>query len=84
MLMRCAVARSATYRIHIPLMLSDDHRMIVEPACGATLAAIYSDVIPQLQREGKLGAIKSAFVVVCGGASVTLSALDQWKQQFGL
>lgn len=58
--------------------------MLVEPACGASLAAVYGDTIKCLQNEGKLGHIKSALVIVCGGASVTLSALEKWRQDFNL
>ncbi|KAL3857814.1 hypothetical protein ACJMK2_012448 [Sinanodonta woodiana] len=66
------------------LRFSDDHRMLVEPACGASLAAVYGDTIKTLQNEGKLGPIKSALVIVCGGSSVTLSALEKWRHDFNL
>ena len=63
---------------------SDDHRFLVEPACGATLAAIYSGTINKLQKEGKLGQVKDVFVVVCGGSGVTLESLRSWKTDFNL
>ncbi|XP_064620041.1 L-serine dehydratase/L-threonine deaminase-like [Lineus longissimus] len=66
------------------LKFADDHRILVEPACGAAIAAIYSHVIPRLQKEGKLKDVKSVALVVCGGASVNLSLLLNWKEQFGL
>ncbi|XP_041377851.1 L-serine dehydratase/L-threonine deaminase-like [Gigantopelta aegis] len=66
------------------LRFADDHRFIVEPACGATLSCIYSDVIPQLQSEGRLGKVNSALVIVCGGAGVSLDLLYKWKKQFDL
>lgn len=67
------------------LRFADDHRYIVEPACGATLAAVYSGLIPTLQAKGQLPpSISSALVIVCGGAVVTLDLLMQWKQQFNL
>ncbi|XP_072044435.1 L-serine dehydratase/L-threonine deaminase-like isoform X1 [Amphiura filiformis] len=63
----------------------DDHRMLVELACGAVLAAIYEDVIPKLQKEGKLkDNIESAVVIVCGGASMTLQALLDYKKTVGI
>ncbi|KAK6192436.1 hypothetical protein SNE40_003905 [Patella caerulea] len=66
------------------LKFADDHRYLVEPACGATLAAIYSNVIQRLQEEGKLGTVSNALVIVCGGSSVTLELLLKWKNDFNL
>ncbi|OWF56812.1 L-serine dehydratase/L-threonine deaminase-like [Mizuhopecten yessoensis] len=63
------------------IRFSEDHRMLVEPACGASLAAVYSEVIPRLQREGKLGTVNSVLVIVCGGSAVTI---DKLQQKFGL
>ena len=65
-------------------LITDDHRILVEPACGASLAAVYSDIIHGLQKEGKLGEIKSALVIVCGGSSVTLAQLETWRKMFDL
>lgn len=49
----------------------DDHRILVEPACGASLAAVYED---------RLGLPASAqiLVVVCGGATASLDQMRQW------
>lgn len=49
----------------------DDHRLIVEPACGASLAAVY-DGAPELED------FESVLVVVCGGATTTLEQLREW------
>jgi L-serine/L-threonine ammonia-lyase len=49
-----------------------DHRVLVEPACGASLAAVY-DGVPELE------AFRSVMVVVCGGAVATLGQLQQWS-----
>jgi len=57
---------------------------LVEPACGASLAAVYGPVIKDLQKQGKLDNIKTVLVVVCGGSSVTLKQLDTWKNMFKL
>lgn len=51
----------------------DDHRVLVEPSCGAALASVYEGA-PQL--EGR-----SVLLVVCGGASVTRAQLAGWEQQ---
>ncbi|XP_053375571.1 serine dehydratase-like [Mercenaria mercenaria] len=66
------------------LKFADDHRFLVEPACGASLAAVYGSVIKDLQSSGKLGTIKSALVIVCGGSSVTLKQLETWREMFKL
>jgi L-serine/L-threonine ammonia-lyase len=58
----------------------------VEPACGASVAAIYGGVIQRLQSEGKLPAkMESGIVViVCGGISITQNMLADWKNDFQL
>ncbi len=47
----------------------DDHRMLVEPACGAALAPLYA---------GEL--MGDVLVIVCGGASATREQLEGWEQ----
>jgi L-serine/L-threonine ammonia-lyase len=42
----------------------DDHRMLVEPACGAALAAVYEGI-------ADLPPDAAVVVVVCGGAGIT-------------
>lgn len=48
-----------------------DHRVVVEPACGASLAAVYEGA-PELED------FESVLVVVCGGATTTLEQLREW------
>ncbi|XP_072103965.1 serine dehydratase-like isoform X1 [Mobula birostris] len=60
----------------------DDERMLVEPACGASLAAIYSGVIQSLQKEGQLAKdLQPVVVIVCGGSSITMAQLKEYKAQ---
>ncbi|XP_068127590.1 L-serine dehydratase/L-threonine deaminase [Hyperolius riggenbachi] len=60
----------------------DDEKMLVEPACGAALAAVYSDTIGKLQKQGKLSSsLHSVVVIVCGGNNITLSQLFRLKEQ---
>ncbi|XP_072049554.1 serine dehydratase-like [Amphiura filiformis] len=67
------------------LSFLDNHRMLVQVACGATLAGIYEDIIPKLQKDGKLKEnIESAVVIVCGGAAITLQALLDYKNIVGI
>ena len=65
--------------------MADDEKMLVEPACGTALAAIYEDVAKKLQLSGKLDHDLSCIVVVvCGGSNVTLGQLEAWKDEFGI
>jgi L-serine/L-threonine ammonia-lyase len=51
-----------------------DHRILVEPACGASLALAY-DVADELAPFG------TVLFVVCGGATSTLAQIEQWWLQ---
>ncbi|NXX85548.1 SDSL protein, partial [Urocolius indicus] len=63
----------------------DDERMLVQPACGAVLALLYSGRLQQLQREGRLpGSLAAVAVVVCGGSGIQLAQLRALKSQLGL
>lgn len=60
----------------------DDERMLVEPACGAALAAIYSGLLGRLQAEGRLRpSLASIVVIVCGGNSIDSQELQALKAQ---
>ncbi|OBS58836.1 hypothetical protein A6R68_10033 [Neotoma lepida] len=63
----------------------DDEKILVEPACGAALAAVYSGVVCRLQDEGRLPApLDSLVVIVCGGSNISLAQLQALKVQLGL
>ncbi|XP_058137384.1 serine dehydratase-like [Dasypus novemcinctus] len=63
----------------------DDERMLVEPACGAALAAIYSGCLGRLQAEGRLcPSLASVVVIVCGGNSIDSRELQALKAGLGL
>jgi len=51
--------------------LLSDQRILVEPACGASLAVLY-DQAPQLSD------CRSVLVIVCGGATMTIQQLVDW------
>lgn len=68
----------------VPLLRADDERMLVEPACGAALAVIYSGLLGRLQAEGRLRpSPASVVVIVCGGNSVDSGGLQALKAQLG-
>lgn len=50
-----------------------DHRILVEPACGASLSVVYEQA-PALER------FKAVLVVVCGGATTTVEQIQQCGQ----
>ncbi|XP_073486334.1 L-serine dehydratase/L-threonine deaminase [Aquarana catesbeiana] len=63
----------------------DDEKMLVEPACGAALAAVYSNVFGKLQKEGKLSQdLSSLVIIVCGGNNITLTQLFRLKEQLDI
>ena len=69
------------------LKFADDHKMLVEPACGAGLSSIYSDVF--VNTTHPLNIIMNEnqqpiVLVVCGGDIVSLNLLLMWKDQFSL
>ncbi len=59
------------------LRFADDHRLLVEPACGASLALLY-------EKRPILEQFKTIVVIVCGGSGVNISLLSKWQKQFGL
>lgn len=56
------------------LQFADAQRILVEPACGAALAAVAQNAAPLAGRD-------PVVVVVCGGAGVNLALLRQWDAQ---
>jgi len=57
------------------LRFADDHRVLVEPACGAGLSVMYD-------RAPELRAIAGpVLVIVCGGAGVSMALLRAWDER---
>ena len=50
-----------------------DHRLLVEPACGASLALAY-------EQAPELAEFKRVLIVVCGGATATIDQIRQWAR----
>ncbi len=53
----------------------DDHRVLVEPACGTALSAVYENS-PVLEDAGKV------MVVVCGGIGISFDKLSELEKKF--
>lgn len=49
-----------------------DHRVLVEPACGASLALAY-------EAHAALAPYKNVLFIVCGGATATVEQIRQWR-----
>ena len=61
---------------------ADDERMLVEPACGVSVALAYQPerlrrLLPGLGRESRV------VIVVCGGSRVDLDTLQGWREEYG-
>ncbi len=50
-----------------------DHRIVVEPACGAALAVVYEGAA-QIEKFG------SVVVIVCGGAGTSIEQIQEWSR----
>ncbi|KAK0392386.1 hypothetical protein NLU13_1881 [Sarocladium strictum] len=67
---------------------ADDARILVEPACGATLAAAYQAGRLRKELAGISGVTdddwrqKNVVLVVCGGSGVTLGMLTKWRETY--
>jgi len=56
------------------LKFADDHRVLVEPACGAALSVVYN-------QSALLHRIRSILVIVCGGSGVSRAMISDWEKQ---
>jgi L-serine/L-threonine ammonia-lyase len=54
----------------------EDHRVLVEPACAATLALLYSKAEILKSRN-----YKSIVVIVCGGSAVSSQLIKSWEEK---
>jgi L-serine/L-threonine ammonia-lyase len=64
---------------------ADDERIVVEPACGVSIAPAYNDTLhsllfPELsdQEFSKFNIV----IVVCGGSNVTLKILEGYREKY--
>jgi L-serine/L-threonine ammonia-lyase len=53
----------------------DDQRVLVEPACGASLALLY-------ERGAALESFGTLLVIVCGGVTATTDQLQAWSARY--
>lgn len=69
---------------------ADDARFVIEPACGATIAAAYfrgeageNRLRTAFGREGLEWKDHNVVLIVCGGSSASLELLRQYAQKYG-
>lgn len=68
--------------LHAMETFLDEERVLVEMACGAALAAVYSGLINRLQSEGRLPAsLGPVVVIVCGGSGVDMQQLSRLRKK---
>lgn len=63
--------------VHACARFLDDHRVLVEPSCGAALSVAYN------QHPSLTDADSPVLIVVCGGAAVTRHQLNAWLSDVG-
>lgn len=61
---------------------AEDERMLVEPACGATIALAYDNKLRDIL--GSPDKDKKVVLVVCGGRNISLDLLAEWRELYGL
>lgn len=60
---------------------ADDERILVEPACGASVALAYDG---RLRRYLKgFSSESKVVIIVCGGSRIDLQMMENYKKQFG-
>ena len=76
---------SDTEAVTACVRIADDHRILVPPSCGASLAAVYGNSLTELQSEGTLPSqLHNIVVIVCGGNGVNLDTILQWRKQYNI
>jgi len=60
---------------------ANDEKMMVEPACGVSLAVCYNgilnELVPNFNRQSRV------IVIVCGGSNIDLKTLQEYDMQYG-
>jgi L-serine/L-threonine ammonia-lyase len=61
--------------------LADDERLIVEPACGVSVALVYDGRLRKLVKD--FSPETKVVIVVCGGSKISLDILVEYKRLYG-
>lgn len=71
-----SIVVSDAQAVRASLRFMDDHRIVLEPACGAALAVAYGG-------DSTLDAFDSVLVIACGGVTMTPRQLEEYAQKLG-
>ncbi|WVW85941.1 hypothetical protein I302_107979 [Kwoniella bestiolae CBS 10118] len=63
------------------IRFAEDHKVLVEPACGATLALVYSGRLSEVMQLGREDRV---VLVVCGGSNVSVEMMSEWRRDLGV
>jgi L-serine/L-threonine ammonia-lyase len=58
----------------------DDERILVEPACGASLALAYDGRLKKCLKN--FGPESKVVIVVCGGSKISLDVLNKYRETY--
>jgi L-serine/L-threonine ammonia-lyase len=58
----------------------DDERVLVEPACGASVALAYDSRLKHYLKD--FGPEKKVVIIVCGGSKISLDTLIKYKEKY--
>lgn len=64
---------------------ADDERIIVESACGASIATAYNGTLHSVlfpHLSDKEFARKNVVIIVCGGSNITLQILEKYRKEY--
>ena len=75
---------SDAFAVRACVKMADDHRVLVEPACGAALSAVYGGPNGRCEALDGLEGDGPVVVEVCGGAIVDRGTLAAYAAQFGI
>ncbi|KAK8017478.1 pyridoxal-phosphate dependent enzyme [Apiospora rasikravindrae] len=67
--------------------LADDALLLVEVACGATIATVYNGELRRTLGKGLSDAEWAAMnvvIIVCGGSNITLEMLRKYQEEYGV
>ena len=62
-------------------LLANDMKMLVEPACGASLAPVLVDPSLLLSVVPEISPSSNVVVEVCGGFQVNLNMIAEWSEE---
>jgi L-serine/L-threonine ammonia-lyase len=67
------------------LKFANHHNMLVETACGAALASLYTGLVRKLfEQNSDLYGDGPVIVIICGGCSINIDMLNDLKKRFNL